>query len=286
MANEELGIADIIVGGATSTPTVEQSRRKTQGIMGRAMPEEPTPTKAEDLLPSYISQYIETIRNERGAMDYLKETTDVTRLDDYEIGLDEQAQRMIDSAEAQYSYPTDSEEAPLYKYITQGEAESYDTVSMLSKVQPSKPITEMTVAEAIAFQEQMKAAGSQSTALGQFQIISPTMKQLIKEGAISEQQIFNEETQNAAFEHLLNKRGYADFKERMSSATNEEEKRKAAEAFQLNLSKEFASVPIPYDLPNRGLKKGDSYYKGKTNAPNEAKYSSETFLQMLMRQKV
>ena len=104
MANNELGIADIIVGEATSVPTAETSRRKTQGLMGRAMPDEPVPTNAEDLLPSYVSQYIETIRNERGSMDYLKETTDVTRLDDYEFGVDEQAQRMIDSADTQYDY--------------------------------------------------------------------------------------------------------------------------------------------------------------------------------------
>ncbi len=103
---EELGMADIIVGQATATPSVGESRKKAKGIMSqqRTFADEPTPTSAEDLLPSYVSQYIETIRNERGAMDYLKETTDVTRLDDYEFGVDEQAQRMIDSADTQYDY--------------------------------------------------------------------------------------------------------------------------------------------------------------------------------------
>jgi hypothetical protein len=111
MANNELGIADAIVGGATSVPTAAQSRRKTQGIMSQqqTFADEPAPTTAEDLLPSYVSQYIETIRNERGAMDYLKETTDVTRLDDYEFGVDEQAQRMIDSTDTQFTYYEDGE---------------------------------------------------------------------------------------------------------------------------------------------------------------------------------
>jgi len=111
MANNELGIADAIVGGATSVPTAAESRRKTQGIMSQqqTFADEPAPTTAEDLLPSYISQYIETIRNERGSMDYLKETVDVTRLDDYEYGVDTQAQRMIDSVDTQFTYYEDGE---------------------------------------------------------------------------------------------------------------------------------------------------------------------------------
>ncbi len=81
---EELGMADIIVGQATATPSVGESRKKAKGIMSqqRTFADEPTPTSAEDLLHSYVSQYIETISNERGAMDYLKETTDVKRLNE------------------------------------------------------------------------------------------------------------------------------------------------------------------------------------------------------------
>ena len=101
MADNELGLADIIVGTATQVPTADAARRKTQGIMRRSMPDDSMP---DDSIPSYVNMLIETIRNERGAMDYLKETTDVTRLDDYEYGVDEQAQRMIDSTDTQYDY--------------------------------------------------------------------------------------------------------------------------------------------------------------------------------------
>jgi hypothetical protein len=111
MADNELGLADAIVGGVTSVPTASTSRKRTQGIMAqqKTFADEPTPTSPEELIPSYVSQYIETIRNERGAMDYLKETVDETRLDDYEYGLDTQAQRMIDSAEAQNAYYQDGD---------------------------------------------------------------------------------------------------------------------------------------------------------------------------------
>ena len=69
--NNEPGIADAIVGGATNVPTPGSSRKRTQGIMSqqKTFADEPMPTSPEDYLPSYISQYIETIRNERGAMD-------------------------------------------------------------------------------------------------------------------------------------------------------------------------------------------------------------------------
>ena len=298
--------------GSTSEDIAEEARRGSSGIMSGDSSKitrdvedamQSTAQQAMDSVGSLMNKTMslreeaekqaekqrETAEEETATMDYLfeaEETTALESLDAAEEMTDLEAKRMIDSAEATFAYPTDAKEAPLFKYITGGEAESYDTVSLLSKVEPPKPITEMTVAEVVEFQDRMKASGSKSTALGQFQIISPTMKQLIKEGAISKDDMFDVETQDKAFEHLLNKRGYVTFKEGLASATTQEEKRKAAETFQLNLAKEFASIPIPYDLPKRGLKKGDSYYKGKTGAPNEAKHGAESFLQMLMRQKV
>lgn len=104
MANNEPGLADVIVGAATSVPTSEQSVSRVGGLMSQQRSRPGIDEDEEYDLPNYISDLVSTIRDERATMDYLKETVDETRLDDYEFGLDEQAQRMIDSADTQYDY--------------------------------------------------------------------------------------------------------------------------------------------------------------------------------------
>ena len=128
----------------------------------------------------------------------------------------------------------------------------------------------MTVKEVREWQKSNVKAGSVSTAAGRFQIVGGTMKDLIKKGVLKENDVFDEFTQTKAYESLLEKRGYSKFKKDMRKAITEEQKQKVAEGFQEKLAMEFASIPIPKDLPNRinpltkkGLKKGDSYYEGR-----------------------
>lgn len=187
--------------------------------------------------------------------------------------------------------PSGDPDRELNAFIKSGESSGgagYDTVYSGATIAPPKPLTEMTVSEVRSYQDRVVNAGSDSSAMGAFQIIRGTMDQLIKEGAISPDDTFNAETQRKAYNHLLEKRGYSTFKTAMSQAETEEERVKAAQRFQMNLAKEFASVPIPYAVTRTiegkkvQLRKGDSFYKGIGN--NKALHTSDGFLGMLLRE--
>lgn len=68
MANEnEMGLADIIVGQATGTPTAAGTRRKTQGIMSQQAGLMDT---SEDLeIPEYVQTMLSEIRETRSPME-------------------------------------------------------------------------------------------------------------------------------------------------------------------------------------------------------------------------
>lgn len=187
------------------------------------------------------------------------------------------------------SAPSGDPEGELFDYVVSGESKDYNTVYSKAKIKPPKPVTEMSVEEVRAFQDQMVASGSDSSAIGRFQIIRGTMDDLIKNGVISPDDTFNEETQQKAYASLIERRGYSTFKAQMAEAETEAERTKIAQKFQLNMAKEFASIPVPYDMTridDKGrkikLRKGDSYYKGVGN--NKALHTSDSFMQMLLRE--
>lgn len=109
---QELSMADLIVGQATATPTASSTRKGAQSLMSRG--ESFSTEEVDNDIQSYVNMFLDTQRNERATMDYLKETVDITKQDDYEYGLDEQAKRMVDSAEAQYDYSS-GEKPPVRK---------------------------------------------------------------------------------------------------------------------------------------------------------------------------
>lgn len=164
----------------------------------------------------------------------------------------------------------------LRKMIIGGEADSYDTVSNLAKSTPPKKVTSLTVGELKKWMEQEK----ENTASGLYQINLVNLNELIKKKVINEGQVFDKETQDKAYNSLLEKRSFSKFKTAMKNPNlSSDEKTKAAMAMQLRLAKEWASIPIPYDLtkeqrgknkdgtwiyPN-GLKAGMSYYESDTN---------------------
>jgi len=178
----------------------------------------------------------------------------------------------------------------LFDAVVGGESQDFDTYYGAAKVKPSKPLTQMTVAEVRDWQKQNVKAKSKSTAAGRFQIIGGTLQELIDKKIISKDDIFDEATQRKAYVGLLEKRGFSKFKNTIANAKTDEERRKAAEAFQLGLAKEFASIPIPYDMPNRknpitgkGLKKGDSYYEGKSgNTTKHNPLKIDDYMSILM----
>tara|TARA_A200000159_G_C7284053_1_gene322763 strand:+ start:168 stop:1172 length:1005 start_codon:yes stop_codon:yes gene_type:complete len=182
-----------------------------------------------------------------------------------------------------------SEEQRLFDALVGGESVDFDTVYNRAKVKPSKPITQMTVKEVQDWQQANIDAGSASTAAGRFQIISPNMKYLLDKKIIKKDDVFDADTQMKAYDGLLEKRGYSDFKEDINKATTKKEKQKVAENFLVKLAKEYASVPIPVDIPDRinpetgeGLKKGDSYYEGRSgNTTKNNPKSVEDYLEIL-----
>tara|TARA_R110000796_G_scaffold2676_2_gene10373 strand:+ start:325 stop:1629 length:1305 start_codon:yes stop_codon:yes gene_type:complete len=173
----------------------------------------------------------------------------------------------------------------LKEIITQGEADSYDTISRLHKNKPPKRLTEMKVKELKTWMEEERDAGAESTASGQYQINYVNLGYLMNKGVLKPDQIFDEDTQDKAYRDLLDKRKFSRFENAMKQGSGvqdpsgvkglSDKKVKAAMDMQLRLAKEWGAIPIPYDLtaqergyaskyPN-GLKKGQSYYEGKNN---------------------
>jgi hypothetical protein len=186
---------------------------------------------------------------------------------------------------------TDDNEKNLFNGITIGESTDFNTISDTSKINPPKPLTEMTVGEVRDWQDRSVDAGSESSAAGRFQIIRRTMDTLIDNGTISRDDIFNEETQMRAYTDLLERRGYNKFRTAIAAAETPEDKNNVAIAFQLRLAKEFASIPVPFAIkknpkggyPKRDLVAGDSYYANPNkDGLNEARHTNEGFRSILM----
>ena len=173
----------------------------------------------------------------------------------------------------------------LKEIITQGEADSYDTISRLHKNKPPKNLTEMRVKELKTWMEEERDAGAESTASGQYQINYVNLGYLMNKGVLKPDQIFDEDTQDTAYRDLLDKRKFSRFENAMKQGSGvqdpsgvkglSDKKVKAAMDMQLRLAKEWGAIPIPYDLtaqergyaskyPN-GLKKGQSYYEDNIN---------------------
>jgi len=84
----------------------------------------------------------------------------------------------------------------------------HDTVYSGVRVQPSRPITTMTVGEVLNWQRQAVRAGSVSSAAGRYQIIRPTLQRLVDEGVVSRSERFDAGTQDRLGRHLLRETGY------------------------------------------------------------------------------
>lgn len=102
-------------------------------------------------------------------------------------------------------------------------------------------LTGMSIAEILKYQDEMKAKGMPSTALGKYQIIQGTLKGLVKQGVVTPADKFDAATQEKLGMALLEGRDYSKYK---SGAIT-------AEQFADNLAKEWAALPT---------QSGKSYY--------------------------
>jgi conjugal transfer mating pair stabilization protein TraG len=107
--------------------------------------------------------------------------------------------------------------------------------------------TAMTIRDVIQWQEQYVAQGSASSAVGRYQIIRPTLLELVQKTGVSLDETFNATIQDQFAITLMEKRGSIDFAQNKVSAEN----------FAHELSKEWASLPrVIGSMPE------DSFYAG------------------------
>ena len=144
--------------------------------------------------------------------------------------------------------------------VQKGES-NFDYNAVYNKDYPvPKAPSRMTIGEILYHQERgMGAAGA-------YQIKRDPMRDFLKRNdeGITEDSLFNKNTQDAYFRHILD-----GGKGRKSLGAYLNGKSEDLDAAILDLAKEWAAVPIPYDIPERGLKKGQSYYAGDgTNRAN------------------
>lgn len=94
-----------------------------------------------------------------------------------------------------------------------GKVESGGNYNVLVGGKTEPNLTNMTVAEVLAFQQQKmgKANGFESTAVGKYQIINSTLDGLVKRGFVSPHDKFSPETQDKLGMALLELRGWSKF---------------------------------------------------------------------------
>jgi muramidase (phage lysozyme) len=106
------------------------------------------------------------------------------------------------------------------------------------------PLTTMTIAEVMKFQQDMLRRGAKSTAIGKYQFMSYTLPEYVKKAGLDPNNTrFDSVTQDLLADILIRERGYDSYKSGKISA----------EQFLENLSRAWAGLPSP-------SKGGRSYY--------------------------
>lgn len=169
---------------------------------------------------------------------------------------------------------------PLFSFIEKGEggyeASNRGTLnnsivgSTNSTERDGKSLTEMTIAEIREKQAITDANNPERLfAVGRFQIIPSTLEMAIDALDLSDDTVFSENTQNKIGMYLVSE------KRRNVGRYLRGEGDVSRDTAMLELAKEFASMPVPYDMTvKRGgkdvkIKKGDSYY----GSGNKAQHS-------------
>ncbi len=115
-------------------------------------------------------------------------------------------------------------------------------------------------------------------AVGKYQIIPITMEDAVKHMKLNPKTTYlDPTTQDLIYsQYLIGSK-------RPNVAAYLSGKSENINAAVLDLAKEFASIGVPYDIPNKNLKKGDSYYKGLGG--NKAHHSPEQVAAALTQQR-
>lgn len=140
-----------------------------------------------------------------------------------------------------------------------GQLESSDNYNVIVGGD-KKPLTRMSIKQILRLQEDLDKK-KQNTAVGRYQIKNSTLKEAIGKLGIDENEVFDEKLQDQMGRHLLQKRGFEDYKAGKIST----------EALIKELSQEWAALPTD--------ESDQSYYKGIGN--NKARTSFKTLKQLL-----
>ena len=160
---------------------------------------------------------------------------------------------------------------PMFKFIQEGEGDynssNRGTIgkkiigSTNNTTRDGKSLTEMTIGE---IQTKQAITDPNNTerlfAVGRFQTIPTTLAMAVDALNLSDDTVFNEDTQNKIGKYLITQKRERVGRYLEGSSTVSQDRA------MLELAKEFASFPVPYDMTVRRngkdvkLKKGDSYY--------------------------
>lgn len=88
----------------------------------------------------------------------------------------------------------------------------FTTVSDFAPVPPHRPLTEMTLAEVLGYQRDIRSMGTVSSAVGRYQFIYPTLLALIEDHDIADTLIFDEEVQTYLARFMMHDCGFYDRK--------------------------------------------------------------------------
>ena len=86
----------------------------------------------------------------------------------------------------------------------------FDAVSGFAPAPPPRPLTDMTLSEVIAYQEQLRAMGTVSSAVGRYQFIYLTLRDLVDRHGISGELVFDGEVQTYLARFLMHDCGFYD----------------------------------------------------------------------------
>ncbi len=173
------------------------------------------------------------------------------------------------TAQSSYAAPPrtvtvlDAKTSNLLEFIGTLEAPGgYNSYSYYAAAPPPKPLTQMTIAEVLAWQERIDAR-SKSEAAGRFQIMEDTLRPLVRNHGIDTRLLFDVNMQNRLAVILLKRRGWDPRSPNHIAIAN-------------SLAKEWAALPVV-----SGSNKGKSYYRNTKGARNRAQTTPAIFLDVL-----
>lgn len=147
----------------------------------------------------------------------------------------------------------------------------------------TKPLSEYTVGEVMAFQKNTRSGDGQLFATGRYQFIPSTLKDLVEKSSTPANSIFNKETQDKlAYQLLISKPATKAY----IFAENEDNKENLEKA-ALGVAQIWSSVGVPYSVIGKygRVEKNQSFYSGGGDKASETTEAVQGALKNLRKNK-